>query len=246
MAEASQKEENTAATCKRDFDAVVILHGLGRTSANMSAVEKRLEAGGYTPYNLSYPSVTKDISALSAWLARELKEQDVWQKHSAVHFVTHSMGGIVVGNYLGAHMDDLEPNKMGRAVMMGVPHGGSAIADLLHETWAFQRIFGPAGQQLTTEFRKTQPFKPWYDLGVIAGTSNWNYPIGGLIMDGDHDGRVSVESTKIPDMKDHIALPVQHWSMVYQDAVLDQIEHFLAEGEFKILPQGNKNNGLNI
>lgn len=214
-------------------EAVVILHGIARTKTNMRVVESRMKKAGYDAYSFSYPSLTLDIAALSQWLSCKLEEENIWQNHTKVHFVTHSMGGLVAGGYLDKAQESLDKDQMGRVVMLGVPYGGSEYADALQDYGFYQRGFGPAGQQLTTDFRKAAAFTPWYDLGVIAGTSNWCYPSGRFFIDGDHDGRVSVESTKIPQMKDHLAMKAQHWTMVYQPSVLDQVEHFLADGQFK-------------
>jgi hypothetical protein len=121
---------------------------------------------------------------------------------------------------------------MGRVVMLGTPHGGSEVADWLQDNPAYQFVFGPAGQELTTTARGTSKVMPWYDLGMVAGTAGGLHPLGAICINGEHDGCVSVESTRIEGMKDHIILPVYHAFMTWTDSVNTQVQHFLQHGVF--------------
>jgi pimeloyl-ACP methyl ester carboxylesterase len=245
-------------TNKTNKETVVLLHGIGHSLWNMTMVERALQKDGYVTLNLSYPSRKHGMAYLAQWLADTLDAQDVWQKSSKVHFVGHSMGGLVIGMYLQNHRAALPKvhfvghsmgglvigmylqnhraalplDKMGRVVMLGTPHGGSEVADGLKDNMLYQFVFGPAGQELTTATRLKDKIKPWYDLGVIAGTQNWMYPLGQAFIKDDNDGCVSVESTKLEGMKDHIVLPVMHGFMGWDGNVHRQITAFLRGGRF--------------
>lgn len=213
-------------------EMVVFLHGIGHARPNMHFIEKAFKKQGYKTLNKTYPSVKHEIKALSKWLNDMLEEKQIWEDYDKVHFVSHSMGGLVTGFYLQEYKEDIPVTKLGRVVMLGTPHGGSEVADGLQDFWLYKLIFGPAGQQLTTEARKDEKLKPDYELGIIAGTKHWMYPFGMYFIKGEHDGCVSVKSTRLEGMKDHIILPVLHGVMGFNSKIHKQALHFIEHGEF--------------
>jgi hypothetical protein len=213
-------------------EKVVLLHGIGHTLWNMVFIEKALKDAGYKTFNLSYPSLKHDIRTLSSWLDSKVACSQVWQNSPKVHFVTHSMGGLVAGFYLDTKRDEIPEDKMGRVVMLGPPHGGSEVADFLKGNPLYKWVFGPAGQELTTQVRTNEKITPWYELGIIAGKQNWVYPFGLYCIKDENDGCVSVTSTRIEGMKDHIIMPVLHGFMGWSPEVHEQVIHFLQTGYF--------------
>lgn len=213
-------------------ETVILLHGIGHNRMNMKGVECALKAQGYIVFNLTYPSCKMDITALAAWLDEQLEALNIWVVSDKVHFVAHSLGGLVCGCYLEHALTHIPAHKMGRVVMLGTPHGGSEVADGLKNFWLFKLVFGPAGQELTTDTRRSRQFKPDYELGIIAGTKNWFYPLGRFLIKRPHDGCVSVESTKIKGMKDHLILPVLHGFMGWSTQIHTHIIYFLQNGVF--------------
>lgn len=215
-----------------DKEAVILLHGIGHAAIHMIFMEKALEKAQYKTLSLTYPSLKKDIRENAQWLQDKLEQNDIWQTYNKVHFVCHSMGGLVTGFYLQDFKDAIPAEKMGRVVMLGTPHGGSEVADMLKDFAPYQWVFGPAGQELTTDARKKEQVKPWYDLGMIAGTWGKLHPLGGFAMKQEHDGCVSIDSTHLPGMKDHITMPVSHSFMSWNSDVHKQVVHFLKNGTF--------------
>lgn len=214
-------------------ETVILLHGIGHAAINMAYCEHALKAAGYNTVNLTYPSLRKDIPALTHWLNENLNRHGVWEKSNTVHFVTHSLGGLISGFYLQNFKGSIPENKMGRVVMLGTPHGGSEVADALKDFAPYRWIFGPAGQQLTTAARKADQIQPWFEVGIIAGTWGKLHPVGRFVMQGEHDGCVTIESTKVAGMKDHIIMPVSHSFIGWKPAAHKQIIHFLQNGTFK-------------
>lgn len=211
---------------------VVILRGMGGASWTMFPLELYLRRRTFQTLNITYPSRRGDLRAHADLVHTRLKICDVWRKASKVHFVGHSMGGLVARTYLEKYKAHIPIGKMGRVVLAAPPNGGSEIADLLAHLAAYQWYFGPAGQELTTTAQAASP-APYYELGIIAGTIGWPYPAASFFFDGPHDGRVAVERTKVHGMTDHIALKATHSLIAWKRDAIKQIAAFIKDGAFE-------------
>lgn len=207
-------------------ECVVLLHGLNRTERAMRPLQRALEQEGYHVVNNGYPSRDKPIEALMPYLDKAI---DDCHGSSPVHFVTHSMGGVLVRVYFADHsLADL-----GRVVMLGPPNHGSEIVDLFGGYKWFEILNGPAGIQLGTSenfFVKLGAVD--YDVGVVAGDRSINLLLSQMLPK-PNDGKVSVESTYVDGMSDHITLPVTHTFMMRDVQVIEQIIAFLKSSKFR-------------
>ena len=211
-------------------ECVILLHGLVRRAASMSKLEKRLIAEGYTTVNVSYPSRRHPVDVL-AKLAVEQGLRGCKQHRAAkIHFVTHSLGGILLRVYLQEH----RLAGLGRAVMLGPPNQGSEVVDHLKDLLCFKLLNGPAGMQLGTALsdipKSLGPVD--FDLGIIAGTKSVNVLLS-LLLPRPNDGKVSVESAKVEGMRDFLMLPTAHPFMMKNATVIAQTVHFLKYGAFR-------------
>lgn len=213
---------------KQGGDYVILLHGIGRTSACMNKLQAAFEKDGYQVLNIDYPSREDSVLNIADKLHAKI-DAFVVDKTKKVNFVGYSMGGLVARAYIKQH----HPDNMGRAVMLGVPNNGSEVADMLENTSIFNWFYGPAGKNLATSFNaKSVLGAPDYEVGVVAGT--WTVdPISYFIIKGPNDGKVSVESAKIENMTDQIVLPVTHTFMPLNSTVIDQTKTFIKSGKFK-------------
>lgn len=216
------------------MDKVILLHGIGRTSRSLDRLEGFLQDSGYKTLSVTYPSRRNTLEELAQWLREIVLDAAFWADMTGgkVHFVGHSMGGLLTRYYLDRYRANVPPIKLGRVVMMGTPHQGSEIADLWHKTAPYKWFYGPAGQQLTTTAMKAVAIKPYYDLGMIAGTVSWPYPDSWFVLPDPSDGRVSVASTKIEGMRDHITVPATHTFIMDRHDVHHQVVAFLKNGAF--------------
>ncbi len=210
-------------------DGVVLLHGISRTARSFGKMESAIERAGYATLNLDYASRRKALDAL-AEDTHPAVETFAGGLGGQVHFVCHSMGGLLARVYLARY----RPLNLGRVVMLGTPNGGSEIADRLKNGMFYRAFLGPAGQQLGTQREAaTMALLPPidYPVGIISGNRSI-YPVASAFLPRPHDGRVSVANTKLDGMADHIVVHTSHPWLVRNDAAIAQTIAFLREGRF--------------
>jgi len=207
-------------------ECVVLLHGLGRTETSMSKIEDALQDAGYAVWNQGYASTTADIKVLGTQAIEP--GVNYCAGYDAVHFVTHSLGGILVRAYLQ------DKPFEGRIVMISPPNQGSEIPDVLREIRLFQVLFGPAAQQLGTDPQSVPNTldKIEGQIGVITGDSSVD-PWFSWLIPGPDDGKVSVESARLGEMTDFLVVPYSHAFIMRRQPVIEQVLTFLATGKFK-------------
>ncbi len=206
---------------------VILLHGLARTNASMAVLAQQLTDQGYHVINQDYPSREGRIEDLANIAIPPALEQCT--DFDEIHFVTHSLGGILVRQYLSQHTIP----QLKHVVMLGPPNQGSEVVDTLQNVPGFHFINGDAGLQLGTgKLSLPNTLGPAnFDVGIIAGTQSINLILSTFIP-GTDDGKVSIESTKLEGMADHIEIATSHPFMMKNDDVIKQVSHYLTYGKF--------------
>ena len=218
-------------------DGVVLLHGISRTPRSLRKMQAAVEGCGFAALNLGYASREKALEALADDIHPAIARFADGLEGS-IHFVGHSMGGLLAR----VHLAKYRPKRLGRVVMLGTPNGGSEIADRLKNLRPYRAWFGPAGQQLITQRGAAlgamlPPVD--YPVGVIAGNRSI-YPISSVFLPKPHDGRVSVENTKLDGMADHIVIGASHPWLPRDARAIAQTIAFLRDGRFSHGNYGGK------
>ena len=196
-------------------DYVVLLHGFWRTARSMKKIENVLTKKGYSVINLDYPSRREKIEKLSHDYLKKCIEKQCTDKNKKIHFVTHSMGGIIVRYFLSKH----ELPNLGKVFMIAPPNKRYKLVEYLSSFPILNTIMGPALKQLSTA-KNSLPSKiepPQYPVGIIAGK---------------YDGKVPIESAKLRNMQDFLLVPSTHTYIKDSNRVIKAVQRFLEEGKF--------------
>lgn len=206
-------------------ETVVLIHGMRRTGRSMRKMASAMREAGYNTVVCSYSSdhpaheiATNLFAALGP----------VIEAAPRVHFVTHSLGGILVRD---AFRDCVPPN-LGRVVMLGPPNGGSQHIDNFVHLPFFVTIWGAPSPELGTGTNALPARLPPinFPCRVIAGT---NKGLVGWMLPGENDGRVTVASASAGNPSEVLLLPTGHAWMMRNPVVISNAITFLRDGTFK-------------
>lgn len=210
---------------KTPLPTIILVHGLWMSGFELGVLKNRLESTGqFRALAFSYPSMAGCMSDHAQSLLQFARTQPVEE----MHFVGHSLGGIVILRALEM-ATDLPP---GRAVLLGTPLQGSRAALGVSRLPFGKTMLGFAVQEECVE-PTPREWKGSREVGVIAGSMGMG--LGRLFanLNTDHDGTVLVEETRLPGSKDHIVLPTSHTGMLFSAEVAEQAACFLRDGKFK-------------
>lgn len=212
-------------------EIVVMLHGLARTPRSMLGAGLWFRKAGYRVAYVSYPSRKIGVQeAVRDFVAPALEKIAARPGVEKLHFVTHSLGGIVFRAWAALHAEKL---PVGRAVLLAPPNNGSEIADKLGDWIVAKKIMGPVLQELRTDENATPKRlgAVKVETGVIMGDEA-NLPFFRQWLDGASDGVVTVEGGRIGGLKDFLVLPAGHTWIMWRPKVLEAAVRFIREGSF--------------
>ena len=209
-------------------ETVVLIHGLGGNAWNFQLLAGHLERAGYSVRRLEYDSRAESLDLILEEVDRQIAACCL-SDATRVHFVTHSLGSLVLRAHLAGH----RPPGLGRVVMLAPSNQGTEIADRVGGWRLTTLLAGPLASQLGTGEDDLPRRLPDLDteFGVVAG-SRWVNPLGPLMLKGPHDGTVPVASTRLRGMADHVVVPSSHLGMLGSKQVAAATVRFLQSGRF--------------
>lgn len=192
-------------------DRVVLLHGLWRSVWAMEGLAAALNNTGFETLNIPYPSFRQSLDEIVTGVIAEIEPTE-----KRTHFVTHSMGGIVL-RCLAHRAPGLVTGKI---VMLAPPNQGSEIIDWLEDSFLGRGIFGPGGMSLTTEHvrAKVPGFDDSHEVTVVMGKKG-RLPLFNFLLGNEHDGIVTVSGGKVVGMTNLETIDADHtFIMNHKDA----------------------------
>ena len=218
-----------AASARAETQCVILLHGLTKDSRSLRPLQHQLIDAGYYVANIDYPSRQKPIAELADLAVSAGLKQCARVNARPVNFVTHSLGGLLVRHYLERH----SVAHLNRVVMLAPPNHGSRVGDILSCIPYIKDINGPAGRQLGTGAGSVplQLGRAAFNLGIIAGNRSLN-PLASSLLAGQDDGRITVESARLPGMCSFLVLPQTHGGIAADEQAIFQAVQYLNRGYF--------------
>lgn len=229
MAGCAQHARTEVVVADNTAECVVLLHGLNRSWRAMRPMAEALQEAGYATVNVDYPSQVGTIEEIAPLAVGIGLGSCRATGASRIHFVTHSMGGILL-RYQQKH--DPVP-ELGRVVMLGPPNQGSSMIDRTRDWPGFEMFSGEVGAQLGTgeDSIPLQLGPVDFELGVIAGTGTINVFMS-VMMPEEDDGKVTVQETHVDGMDDFLVVGKSHRYITRGDVVIRNTESFLRNGHF--------------
>ena len=206
-------------------EAAVFVHGLFLNGAEFTLLSRRLaRERGYQTHRFSYPTVRGSLDSTLERLAEFVARIEA----DRVHFIGHSLGGVVLSRYFERERD----GRAGRVVLLGAPLLGSRSARAVARHALLRRIIGPLVAQELGQECAPRSWNGLRELGLIAGTRPLGLGRFFARFDEDCDGTVAVSETKLPGHTAHMTLPVSHMGMLTSTDVARQVGSFLEHGRF--------------
>lgn len=207
--------------------AVILLHGIARSSKAMAKIGDRLEAEGYLIVPFDYPSTREGLGGCARFLDEVVCSLEGVEQ---ISFVGHSMGGLVVRKW----MADFRDERIARLLMLGTPNHGAQLADRFGGLWMYQLVLGPGGRDLVSSedgeiARLPIPQSPFAVIAGAKGDGRGYNPW----LDGDDDGVVSVSSVQLDGADDYLELPVLHSFLPHDERVIEAVVSYLDSGCFQ-------------
>lgn len=210
-------------TDNRAPEPVVLVPGLWLGGWSMGLIGRWMHDAGFATHPFSYPTVHNTLRE-SAHALRAFSDSVAGP---AVHFVGHSLGGIVIRAMLAWY----PPARPGRVVTLGSPHGGCHAATLFGASDWGRRMLGQGisdllhGERLPCDFDGRE-------IGIVKGDLSFGFGRLLFTLPQPNDGVISAEEADLPGAADSVTLPVAHSGMLCSYDVVRQACAFLRRGRF--------------
>ena len=203
---------------------VILIHGIWMTPLFLLPFGNRLKKEGFRVHYFNYNSLLTPPAKAAIALHKKISAIDA----NNLHFVAHSLGGLVI-MHLFEQFQDIPP---GRVVMLGSPVKGSQLALMLADSFILRPFVGRAMERALSgeEIPNWPENREW---AMLSGTKTMGV---GTIFGGlkePNDGTVVVEETQHPAQKLNLTLPFSHTGLLYTPTTPPLTAEFLRTGEIK-------------
>jgi pimeloyl-ACP methyl ester carboxylesterase len=207
-------------------EAVVYVHGLWMSGGESLLLRRRLSREfGMNVHPFRYATATSTMTEITSRLQSFVRGLEA----SRLHFVGHSLGGLVIYRFLERYPQQ----PPGRVVFLGTPSVASrAAVQAAHIRLVASAMGRPVQDELLRP--RDRRWNADRELGIIAGTRALG--VGQFLarFEEDCDGTIGVSETQLPGATDHITLPVSHLGMLVSSRVARETGAFLQDGRFSI------------
>jgi len=206
-------------------ELIVLVHGFFRTRRDMVFLKVFFHSRGFDVLAPTLPTTFGSLDECTAKLEQEFS--GIREHYGRIHFVGHSMGGLIVRLFLSRNRVE----NIGRCVLIAAPNRGSelvgAVAWFRPLTFLMPplREFRPDGVSIPPPRNNPPP-----EMGAIAGNGGGLFL--GWFMKKENDGRITVDSAPFTGMKDFLVLPYNHDEIHHRRETAGYILRFLEEGTF--------------
>ena len=211
-------------------NSIVLIHGYNKDKSDMIPLKNNLQKMKYSVHLVNLPLTEKKLNyAYKIFIKKFKRISDRYSNNTEFHLIGHSTGGLIIRKYL---KNPLKNINIGRSVQIATPNKGSQLADL---SFKYLGIFFLKYKTLKSIRKKNikklkLPGKVSVELGAIAG--NESNSLYSLLINGEDDGRVAVNSVKFKGLKDFIILPYGHKEIHHKNNTAKLIDNFLKKGKF--------------
>lgn len=213
----------------RKQEIVILVHGFNKDQSDMIHLKKWLERLGYRAITVDLPLTFSAFDQCVSSFQDQISELGACFDYEKIHFVGHSMGGLVIRSFLASN----SVPKLGRCVLIATPNQGTKLADISEKVFKpLGQIYKPLKSLTTCSMNIASPMNdPTPQIGVIAGISNKHFL--GVLLPKINDGRVEVQSAKCEEMIDFVIRPYGHKDIHHQPEIAELIDVFLQTGKFQ-------------
>ena len=199
---------------------LLLVHGLHNARWWLWPLAARFRSQGFEPEPFGYASVVGGPERAIRSLVERLRDAPV------DGVVGHSLGGLIALEALRQAPDA----AVSRVVCLGSPLRGSRIARAVAARAWTRPLLGRSATLLQAGLASWEGPAA---LGVVAGDVAQG--MGRLFarFDGDSDGTVALEETRLPGIADHCVVHDSHTGLVFSRAAAAQAAHFLRHGRFE-------------
>lgn len=200
-------------------EAVILIHGLWMKGFELFYLQLKLWLQGYRVYLFRYQSVFKTPEQNSGKLFKFISKVN----EPVIHFVAHSLGGIVVIHLFGNHKIE----KDGKVVMIASPVNGCAAASYMAKNKYLKYLLGKS--IIKGLLGDVPKWKYKLKTCVIVGIKSFG--IGRLLtkraMQTQNDGTVNVHEAQLEYADESHVISRSHFTLLFSNEVAIKILAFL-------------------